>query len=92
MMHIPHFYYQLLQTMIVSMLCIKGKGKYMHMSCREKDDLYDASYEMDPFDIDTPVDTIPAFASKSKPRPDMKEKVCMPKDKWFGLDQNTKEL
>jgi hypothetical protein len=58
----------------------------------EEDDLYDASYEMDPFDIDTPVDTIQAFASKFIPRSGMKEKVHMPKDKWFGLDQNTKAL
>jgi hypothetical protein len=47
---------------------------------------------MDPFDIDTPVDTIQAFASKFTPCLGMKEKVRMPKDKWFGLDQNTKDL
>jgi hypothetical protein len=38
------------------------------------DDLYDASYEMDPFDIGTPVGTIQAYAC-------MDEKVRMPKDK-----------
>jgi hypothetical protein len=54
----------------------KGKRQiYAHELAHEEDDLYDASYDMDPFDIDTPVDTIQAFASKSKPRPDMKEKV-----------------
>jgi hypothetical protein len=37
----------------------------------------------------TPVDAIQAFASKFTPRPGMKEKA---KDKWFGLDQNTKDL
>jgi hypothetical protein len=47
---------------------------------------------MDPFDIDTPVDTIQAFASKFTPRPGMKEKVRMPKDKWFGIDRKTKDL
>jgi hypothetical protein len=47
---------------------------------------------MDPFDIDTPVDTIQAFASKFTPRPGMKDKVCMPKDKWFGIDQKTEDL
>jgi hypothetical protein len=52
-------------------------------------DLYDASYKMDPFDVDTPVDTIQAFASKFTPRPGMKDKVRMPKDKWFGIDLKT---
>jgi hypothetical protein len=47
---------------------------------------------MDPFDIDTSVDTIQAFASKSTPRSGVKDKVRMPKDKWFGLDQKTKDL
>ena len=71
----------------------KGKRQvYAHEIIHEEDDLYDASYEMDPFDIDTPVDTIQAFASKFIPRTGMKEKVRMPKDKWFGLDQNTKDL
>jgi hypothetical protein len=65
---------------------------YAHELIHEEDDLYDASYEMDPFDIDTPVDTIQTFASKVTPCPGIKEKVCMPKDKWFGLDQNTKDL
>jgi hypothetical protein len=58
----------------------------------DEDDLYDASYEMDPFDIDTPVDTIQANASKFTPHPGMGEKVSMLKDKWFGLDQKTKDL
>jgi hypothetical protein len=47
---------------------------------------------MDPFNIDTPVDTLQAFASKFTPRPGMKDKACMPKDKWFGIDQKTKDL
>jgi hypothetical protein len=41
-------------------------------------DLYDASYEMDPFDIDTPIDTIQAFVSKFTPRPGVKDKVRIP--------------
>jgi hypothetical protein len=49
------------------------------------DDLYDASYEMDPFDVGTPVGTIQAYAC-------MDEKLPMPKNKWFGLNQKTKEL
>jgi hypothetical protein len=47
---------------------------------------------MDPFDIDTPVDTIQAFTYKFTPRPGKKEKVCMPKATWFAIDQKTKEL
>jgi hypothetical protein len=47
---------------------------------------------MDPFDIDTPVDTIQAFASKFTPRPGMKDKVRKPKDKCFEIDQKTKDL
>jgi hypothetical protein len=58
----------------------------------DDDDLYDASYEMDPFNIDTPVDNIKDFASKFTPCLGMNEKVHMSKDKWFGLSQKTKEL
>jgi hypothetical protein len=47
---------------------------------------------MDPFDIDTPVDTIQAYTSKFTSHPSSAEKVHMPKDKWFGLDQKTKDL
>jgi hypothetical protein len=42
----------------------KGKRQvYERELIHEDDDLYDASYEMDPFDIDTPVAPIQAFAS-----------------------------
>jgi hypothetical protein len=56
----------------------------------DDDDLCDASYEMDPFNIDTPVDNIQAFVSKFTPCLGMSDKVHMSKDKWFG--QETKEL
>jgi hypothetical protein len=37
----------------------KGKRQvYAHDSEHGDEDLYDSSYKMDPFDIDTPVDTI----------------------------------
>jgi hypothetical protein len=74
---------------------VASKGKrhiYAHELNHEEEDTYDASYEMDPFDIDTPVDTIHAFASKLTPRRGANDKVRMPKDKWFGLDQKTKDL
>jgi hypothetical protein len=51
-----------------------------------------ASYKMDSFDTNTPVDTIQAFASKFIPQPGTNDTVCMPKDKLFGLDQKTKDL
>jgi hypothetical protein len=71
----------------------KGKRQvYAHDLTHEEDDLYDASYEMDLFDIDTPVDTIQVYASKFTYRPSSAKKVRMPKDKWFGLDQKTKDL
>jgi hypothetical protein len=71
----------------------KGKRQvYAHELEHDDADLYDASYEMDPFDIDRPVDTIQAFASKFTPRQGMKDKVRMPKDKWFGINQTTKAL
>ena len=47
------------------------------------------------FDIDTPVDIIQAFASNFRPRSSSNgppDRVRMPKDKWFSLDQKTKEL
>jgi hypothetical protein len=74
---------------------VASKGKrhvYAHELTHEEDDTYDVSYEMDPFDIDTPVDTIQAFASNFTPRPGMSERVRMPKEKWFGIDQKTKDL
>jgi hypothetical protein len=58
----------------------------------DDDDLYDASYEMDPFNIDTPVDNRQAFTSKFTPCLGMSEKVHMLKDKWFCLSQKTTEL
>jgi hypothetical protein len=64
----------------------------MHMNWIMKRKTYDTSYEMVLFDIDTPVDTIQAFASKFTPRRGANDKVRMPKDKWFGLDQKSKDL
>jgi monomeric isocitrate dehydrogenase len=47
---------------------IEGKRQiYAHELTLEEDDIYDASYEIDTFDIDTPVDTIQAFPSKFTP-------------------------
>jgi hypothetical protein len=62
---------------------VVNKGKrpvYAHEMTHEDDDVYDASYEMDRFDIDTPVDTIKAFASKFTTLPGMNERIRMPKD------------
>jgi hypothetical protein len=71
----------------------KGKRQvYAHDLNLGDEDLYGDSYEMDPFDIDTPVDTIQAFASNFTPRQGMNKKVRMSKDKWFGVDQKTKNL
>jgi hypothetical protein len=56
------------------------------------DDLYDVSYEMDPFDIDTPVGIIQDDVSKYIPRPNMNEIACVPQNKWFGLNQKTKDF
>jgi hypothetical protein len=47
------------------------------------------------FDMDTPVDTIQAFASKFSPRlgsHGIIDRVCMSKDKWPSLYQKTKGL
>jgi hypothetical protein len=65
----------------------KGKRPVYAHEMDHDVDVYNASYEMDPFDIDTPVDTIQAFASKFTPRPGMKDKVHVPKVKWVGIDQ-----
>jgi hypothetical protein len=74
----------------------KGKRQiYAHDHVdHDDDDGYDASCEMDLFDIDTPVDTIQEYVSKFTPHLDVgtSEKVRMPKDKWFGLYQKTKDL
>jgi hypothetical protein len=61
----------------------------------DDDDFYDAPYEVASFDIDTPVDTIQAYASKFSPRlgsHGMNDRVRMSKDKWLSLDQKTKDL
>jgi hypothetical protein len=39
-----------------------------------------------------PPETIQAFASKFTPCPGAIDKVHMPEDKWFGLDQKTIDL
>jgi hypothetical protein len=62
------------------------------------DDNYD-SYEDDhpdysPFDIDTPGETMQAYASNFRPnqhKNDHNSRVRMPKDKWLRLDDKTKD-
>jgi hypothetical protein len=58
-----------------------GKGKkqiYAHELMDHDEDVYDASYELDPLYIDTSVDTIQAFASKFTPRSGVKIKsMCL---------------
>jgi hypothetical protein len=51
----------------------------------DNNDLHDASYEMETFDIGSPVGTIQAYAC-------MEEKVRMRMDKWFYLNQKTKKI
>ena len=71
----------------------KGKRQvYQHDLLKYEDDDANDSHL---FDIDTPVDTIQAFASNFRPRPPRNgasDRVRMPKDKWFSLDQKTKDL
>ena len=72
----------------------KGKRQvYQHDFLENDEDYYNNETQL--FDIDTPVDTIQAFASNFRPRPPrqgMTDRVRMPKDKWFSLDQKTKDL
>ena len=66
---------------------------YQHDLVEQED--YEYINDTTQFDIDTPVDTIQAFASNFRPRPPrngMSDRVRMPKDKWFSLDQKTKDL
>jgi hypothetical protein len=56
------------------------------------DDIYDPSYEMDPFDISSSMDTIQTHVSKSIPRPVMNEKVCANQDKWSNINHKPKDL
>jgi hypothetical protein len=59
----------------------------------DDDDLYDPSYDMDPFNISTSVDTIQTHVSKSMPCPvSMNEKACENQDKWFKINYKTKDL
>ena len=76
-----------------------NKGKrmiYAHdVMDHDEDDYNDVSYDIGSFDIDTPVDTIQAFATKFSPRlgsHGVNDRVRMPKDKWLNLDQKTKDL
>jgi hypothetical protein len=51
--------------------------------------------EYEPFDIDTLVDIIQAYASNYRPtsnRSDNNNQVRMPKDRWISLDDKTKAL
>jgi hypothetical protein len=65
------------------------------MMDHDDDDNYEESYDDDPFDLYTQVDTLQAFASKFTPRKgpgNFNDRVHTPKDKWFGLNQKTKEI
>jgi hypothetical protein len=60
------------------------------MMDHDDDAFNDAPYEVAVFDIDTPVDTIQAFAFEFSPWlgiHGMNDRVCMSKDKWLSLDQ-----
>jgi hypothetical protein len=68
MTHILLSYYPLLQIIIVTIVLAKGKREiYEHDLNHDDDDLYDSSSDMDPFDIDNPLDTIQAYASTFTP-------------------------
>jgi hypothetical protein len=75
-----------------------NKGKrliYAHHVIDHDDDVKNASYESGSFDINTPVDTIQAFATTFSPRlgsHGVNDRVRMPKDKWLNLDTKTKDL
>jgi hypothetical protein len=78
---------------------IKVKGKrqvYIHDINDDTCDTYDdATSEFDPFNIDTRVDTIQAYASNYRPtsnRSDNNNRVRMPKDRWVSLDDKTKAI
>jgi hypothetical protein len=78
---------------------IKAKGKrqvYIHDVNDDTLDTYDdATSEYEPFYIDTPVDTIQAYASNYRPtsnRSDNNNQVRMPKDRWIILDDQTKAI
>jgi hypothetical protein len=78
---------------------IKVKGKrqvYIHdINDDTFDQYYEATSEYEPFDIDTPVDTIQAYASNYRPtsnRSDNNNQVQMPKDRWISLDGKTKAI
>ena len=64
----------------------------------EVDDPYGEGFE--PFDIDTPIDTIQAFSTTSSSAPNnkpkintyTKQRVMMPQEKWYRLNQKQKAL
>jgi len=58
----------------------------------DDDDLYDPSYEMDPFNISTSVNIIQTHVSKSIPCPVMNEKACENQDKWLKINYKTKDV
>jgi hypothetical protein len=78
---------------------IKAKGRrqvYIHDINEDNVDTYDeATSEYEPFDIDTPVDTIQAYAANYSPtsnRSGNNNQVQMPKDRWISLDDKTKVI
>jgi hypothetical protein len=86
-------YCQMLLIMIVSMLLAKGRGKYMHMNWIMKRKTHmmlhmkwtflTVTHQLRPYKPLHPnlhLDNV------------QNDKVCMPKDKSFGLDQKTKDL
>jgi hypothetical protein len=78
---------------------IKAKGKrqvYIHNINDNTFDTYnDATSAYEPFDINTPVDTIEAYALNYHPtsnRSDNNNRVQMTKDRWISLDDKTKAI
>jgi hypothetical protein len=81
---------------------IKTKGKrqvYLHDINEDTntEDTYDTCDETpsEPFDIDTPLETIQAYASNYRPKPtrcDNINRVQMPRDRWMNLDDKSKSI
>jgi hypothetical protein len=78
---------------------IKAKGKrqvYLHEVNEDPFNTYDETpSDYEPFDIDTPVKTIQAYASNYRPIPnrnDNNTQVRMAKDRWLSLDDKTKAI
>jgi hypothetical protein len=80
-----------------SQIGMKGKGQVYQSNLlyEEDNNNYETSNNYEPYDIDTPVETIQAYATNYRTNfntGDNNNRVRIPKDRWMSLDDKTRAI